>query len=202
MPNTDTLNTDTSTDNETTFDTEQSLDADSMEPITGEAPELTALTLVRTLPVVSQSCPKVSAPALRRTAAALIDRLLPLPFLSAVFWPWALVVLAYDLLRDYRGASVGKRLLGLETVMASPDPALDGLPCNVGRSLLRNLFWAGARLCYLSVLLSPAGFALDVSACLLVWLSPGGAHLGDRVGGTRVVVADRGNTGGSQQGGF
>lgn len=134
---------------------------------------------------------RVAAPAARRVGAALIDRLLPLPFLIALFWPWALVVLAYDLLRDAQGASLGKRLLGLETVMASPDTALDGRPCNVGRSLLRNLPWAGARLCYLFVLLSPVGFALDLTLCLVACLTPEGRHPGDRLGGTRVVVAER-----------
>lgn len=134
---------------------------------------------------------RVAAPAARRVGAALIDRVLPLPFLIALFWPWALVVLAYDLLRDANGASVGKRLLGLETVMASPDPALDGRPCNVGRSLLRNLPWAGARLCYLVLLLSPVGFAIDLTLCLVACLTPEGRHPGDRLGGTRVVVAER-----------
>jgi len=133
-----------------------------------------------------------TAPPLRRLGAALIDRLLPLPFLAAVFWPWAVAVLAYDLLRDAHGASVGKRWLGLRTVMVSPDPAVDGQPCNAGRALLRSLPWAAARVCYLSVVLAPAGLALDVIACLLACLTPEGRHLGDRLGGTRVVVADGG----------
>ena len=129
------------------------------------------------------------ASAGRRLAAGLIDRLLPLPFLAAFFWPWALVVLAYDLGRDAPGASVGKRLLGLKTVMVSPDPILDGQPCTAGRSLLRNLLWAGSRVCYLSVALAPLGFALDVTGCVMACLTPEGRHLGDRIGGTRVVAA-------------
>lgn len=125
----------------------------------------------------------------RRIAAGLIDRLLPLPFLAAVFWPWALVVIAYDLGRDAQGASVGKRLMGLKTVTVSPDPGLDGQPCSTGRSLLRNLLWVGARVCYLSVVLVPVGIALDVTGCLMVLLTSDGRHLGDRIGGTRVVAA-------------
>lgn len=150
--------------------------------------------LVPLRPLAAVAAPaglRAPAPAGRRLGAAVIDRLLPLPFLVAFFWPWALVVLGYDLLRDAAGASVGKRLLGLETVQVSPDPALDGRACGVGRSLLRNLPWAAARLCYLVVVLSVAGFALDVTAGLLVLLSAGGASLGDRLGGTRVVVTDK-----------
>lgn len=144
------------------------------------------------LPTRSARAALPSASVGRRLAAGLIDRLLPLPFLVAVFWPWALVVIAYDLGRDAQGASVGKRLLGLRTVTVSPDPALDGQPCSVGRSLLRNLLWAGARVCYLSVVLVPVGIALDVTGCLMALLTQDGRHLGDRIGGTRVVaVADR-----------
>jgi len=131
----------------------------------------------------------------RRMAAGLIDRLLLLPFLAAVFWPWALVVIAAALGRDAPGASVGKRLLGLRTVTVSPDPGLDGRPCSAGRSLLRNLLWAGARLCYLSVVLVPVGVALDVTGCLMALLAQDGRHLGDRIGGTRVVAVADSNRG-------
>ena len=164
-------------------------DALGLEETPGEA---WPLAPIRPLAVMSpQPYVGEKAPMARRLAAAFIDRLLPLPFLIPLFWPWALVVLAYDLLRDAQGASVGKRLLGLRTVMVSPDPFLDGQPCTAGRSLLRNLLWAGARLCYLSLLLSPAGFALDVTLCLVACLTPEGRHPGDRIGGTRVVMADR-----------
>ena len=131
-----------------------------------------------------------TAPVLRRVAAGLIDRLLPLPFLVPVFWPWAVAVAAYDLGRDASGASVGKRLLGLKTVIVSPDPALHGHPCSAGRSLLRNLLWVGTRLCYFSVVGAPIGLALDVTGCLMAALAPEGRHLGDRLGGTRVVLAN------------
>lgn len=141
------------------------------------------------LNVADQTRRVESASIGRRLAAGVIDRLLPLPFLATFFWPWALVVIAYDLGRDAQGASFGKRLMGLRTVMVSPDPALDGQPCTAGRSLLRNLLWAGARLCYLSVVLVPVGIVLDVTGCLMVLLTPEGRHLGDRIGGTRVVVA-------------
>lgn len=170
-------------------------DAHAAERVAEEAlgegwPPALAQPLVR---VVEPGGRAEKAPVLRRLGAGLIDRLLPLPFLAAFFWPWALVVLAYDLGRDAPGVSVGKRLLGLRTVMVSPDPALDGQPCTVGRSLLRNLLWAGSRLCYLSVVLSPLGIALDVTGCLMALLTPEGRHLGDRIGGTRVVAADRAN---------
>lgn len=131
----------------------------------------------------------VKAPAGQRQGAAVIDRLLPLPFLIPFFWPWALVVVAYDLGRDAGGASAGKRLMGLKTVMVSPDPVLDGQFCTAGRLLLRNLLCAGGRLCYFSVVLAPVGFLLDVAGCLMVCLTPEGRHLGDRLSGTRVVTA-------------
>jgi uncharacterized RDD family membrane protein YckC len=131
----------------------------------------------------------------RRLAAGLIDRLVPMPFLIPFFWPWALVVIAYDLGRDAPGASIGKRLLGLRTVMVSPEPALDGQPCTLGRSLLRNLLWAGSRLCYLSVVLVPVGLALDLAGFLMVAFTPEGRHLGDRMGGTQVVAAASGQGG-------
>jgi len=169
-------------------------DAPAAEKVTEETlgerwPSALAQPLVRVTGTVESMNRAEKAPVLRRLAAALVDRLLPLPFLAAFFWPWALVVIAYDLGRDARGASVGKRLLGLKTVMVSPDPALDGQPCSAGRSLLRNLLWAGSRLCYLSVVLAPLGIALDVTGCLMAALTPEGRHLGDRIGGTQVVVA-------------
>lgn len=68
----------------------------------------------------------------RRMAAGLIDRLLPLPFLAAVFWPWALVVIAYDLGRDAQGASVGKRLLGLRPSRSRRTPVWMGGPARRG----------------------------------------------------------------------
>ncbi len=156
------------------------------EALGDEWPPALAQPLVR---VVEPRGRAEKAPVLRRMAAGLVDRLLPLPFLAAFFWPWALVVIAYDLGRDAQGASVGKQLLGLKTVMVSPDPALDGQPCTAGLSVLRNLLWAGARVCYLSVVLMPVGIALDVTGCLMAALTPEGRHLGDRIGGTQVVVA-------------
>lgn len=130
-----------------------------------------------------------TAPVLCRVAAGLIDRLVPLPFLIPFFWPWVLVVIAYDLGRDAAGASVGKRLLGLKTVMVSPDPSLDGQACTLGRSLLRNLLWTGVRLCYLTVVLVPVGLVLDAAGCLMALLTAEGRHWGDRIGGTQVVMA-------------
>ena len=155
--------------------------------VLGEEWSAPAQPLVRVAWTAEPRYQAEKAPVLRRLGAALIDRLVPLPFLIPFFWPWALVVIAYDLLRDAKGASVGKRLLGLETVRVSSDPGLRGQPCTPGHSFLRNLLWAGGRLCYLSLLLSPVGFALDMTACLMAFLAPDGRHLGDRIGGTRVV---------------
>ena len=51
------------------------------------------------------------APIFRRVAADLIDRIVPLPFLAHLFWPWAFICLAYDLLADTGGASVPRKCL-------------------------------------------------------------------------------------------
>lgn len=130
------------------------------------------------------------APRLRRAAADFVDRLFPLPFVAAFFWPWAIVPLVYDLFADSRGASVGKRLLGLRTVIVSPDARKHGQPCTLGRSLLRNGTYTLARLCYLVPVLLPFGLAYDLGECLLAAFSPAGRRLGDLIAGTQVIAAE------------
>jgi len=133
--------------------------------------------------------PFSKAPVVRRAAADLIDRLVPLPFIAHFFWPWAIVCVAYDLLCDGTGASVGKRLMGLQAVVVSGGPERVGQPCTLGRSVLRNVLWSGARLCYTTVLLAPLGFAYDLVEVLLVLCSPNGRRLGDLLAGTQVVAS-------------
>jgi uncharacterized RDD family membrane protein YckC len=132
------------------------------------------------------------APRLRRALADLVDRLIPMPFLAHFFWPWALVCVAYDLVTDARGGSPGKRLLGLQVQIVSPRHGLSGQPCNLGRSILRNLLWGVARLCYASSVLTPIGIAYDVMECLLAAFSPTGRRLGDLLAGTQVVAHEEG----------
>lgn len=134
------------------------------------------------------------APVVRRAAADIIDRLVPLPFIAHFFWPWAIVCVAYDLLCDGTGASVGKRLMGLRAVLVSGGPERAGQPCTMGRSVLRNVLWSGARLCYTTVLFAPLGFAYDLVEVLLVLCSTNGRRLGDLLAGTQVVAAS-GETG-------
>jgi uncharacterized RDD family membrane protein YckC len=118
------------------------------------------------------------APAFRRAAADLIDRLVPLPFIAHFFWPWALICLAYDLCCDMGGASVGKRLLGLEVRIVSPRTIRFGQPCCL------------SRLCYTSVAFLPLGVAYDLAECLLVLFHPQGRRLGDLLAGTQVVAKE------------
>ena len=129
---------------------------------------------------VNRTFPK--APLFRRAAAELLDRLVPLPFLAHFFWPWAFVALAYDLLSDTGGASAGKRLLGLEVRAVR-----DGARCSLARSVVRNLPWCLARLCYTSVAFVPLGLAYDLAEVLLVTFSPTGRRLGDLLAGTQVT---------------
>lgn len=126
------------------------------------------------------------APVLRRIIAEIIDRLVPCPIVVYFFPLWLLVIIGYDLFSDglLEGCSVGKRLMGLRTVIAS-----NGKPCNFARSFLRNLDWAVARLCYMSLWLIPFALTYDFIELMLVLFSPTGQRLGDRLAGTQVKTA-------------
>jgi uncharacterized RDD family membrane protein YckC len=128
------------------------------------------------------------APGFRRSCADIIDRIVTLPFIAYFFPLWAFVCLGYELLSDMKGQSVGKRLLGLETVIISKNANQHGQRCNLGRSLLRNLLPCLARLCYLSHLLAPLGFIYDVVEIGLVLFSKSGRRIGDLVAGTQVTT--------------
>lgn len=123
------------------------------------------------------------ASALQRIVADIIDRILPFPLLTYFFPPWILVVIGYGLLSDglLEGCSVGKRLMGLRTVIVANDN-----PCNFARSFLRNVGWTVGQLCYLSLWLIPFAFTYDLVELMLVLFSPTGQRLGDRLAGTQV----------------
>jgi hypothetical protein len=134
--------------------------------------------------------PAPKAPAFRRAAADLIDRLVPLPFIAHFLWPWELVCLAYDLHCDTGGASLGKRLLGLEVRIGNPPAPRHGRPCCLPCSLVRNGLWCLARLCHASVAFLPLGLARDLAECLLILFQPQGRRLGDLIAGTQVVAKE------------
>ena len=113
--------------------------------------------------------------------AALLDGVFPLPFLAGVFPPWVAVVVLYQLFADGRGASPGKRLMGLEVV------ALQGELCGPFRSLVRNVGVLAGLLGALVPPLAPLSGGLLFIDCLLVAFSTEGRHLGDRLAGTQVV---------------
>ena len=132
------------------------------------------------------------APVVRRVLADLIDRLVPLPFLAYFFPAWIAVCLAYDLLADGRGASVGKWLFGLEVAVVSAVPARHGSPCNMGRSLLRNGPWCLARICYMITPLAPLGFLYDATELAMALFTRNGRRLGDLLAGTQVTTKGSG----------
>jgi len=123
-----------------------------------------------------------------RAAAALVDAVLSVPlFLGTVVAFWGLVgfgtayllavvaVLGYFFLSEgvWDGYTVGKRLFGVRVV------TVDGGPCTVGKSVVRNLLRVvDAVGCY------AVGFVLMAA-------DDRRRRLGDRVAGTAVVDDDR-----------
>ncbi len=129
------------------------------------------------------------APLFRRLVAELIDGVIPLPFLAGVFPIWLAIPLAYALFADGQGASLGKRLLGLRVVRISPEASRHGMPCNVGRSVLRNGGYILAGLCTLSAFLAPLGALYPVVEGIVVLCRKDGRRLGDLLAGTQVIAA-------------
>ncbi len=133
----------------------------------------------------------VPADRLIRWLAWVIDVLIILPFLVPILLiPFiggmigSLLAVAYYLLRDIKGASLGKMLLGLRVVRK------DGQPADQRALLMRNLTFAAPQLLhfipfvgsFLSALVAvPVG--LIESICVLVK----NERIGDMLAGTMVV---------------
>ena len=124
-------------------------------------------------------------PIWRRTLAAVIDRLMPQPWLAFFFPGWTLVVLAYHLLCDASPArrSFGKRVCRLRVVDA--------------RAVTRGAWWQAVLRRVLAALAQVAwcvpdlmlyALAYDLIALAFVLLSPQAQRPEDFVAGTRVVT--------------
>jgi uncharacterized RDD family membrane protein YckC len=136
--------------------------------------------------------PYVIAGKFERWLAFVIDCLLCVPIILFVLIPILGAIIvglgmpAYWLLRDIRGASLGKLMLGLRVVQ------LDGQPATTGALMFRNLIYAAPHLLHfipylgtflIIFLITP----LKSLEALLVLAT--NRRLGDRMAGTIVIKA-------------
>lgn len=121
----------------------------------------------------------------RRAAAALVDRLAPLPFIAYLFPPWLAVVFAYHLLCDGTptGRSLGKRLGRLRVVSTASQE-----PCGVARSILRRLIPALCQTAYCSWEFVWLALLYDLASFAFVLLDPAGRRAEDHLAGTQVIT--------------
>lgn len=121
----------------------------------------------------------------RRGLAAMLDRLVPLPFIAYLFPAWGAVVFAYQLLCDGSpsGRSVGKRVARLRVVSAA---SLE--PCGVARSVLRRFVPALAQLAYCSWEFVWLALVYELLTLTFILLSPSGRRPEDYLAGTQVVT--------------
>lgn len=102
---------------------------------------LVTLLPSRPQPKSSLNARFTKAPIFRRLIADFVDRAIPLPFLAYFFPFWLVICRGYDLMADMRGASVGKRLVGLEVVIVPRNATRHGPRCNPRCSIRRNGIW-------------------------------------------------------------
>jgi uncharacterized RDD family membrane protein YckC len=132
---------------------------------------------------------QASAPSrpgfIRRALAAIIDRLVPLPFVAYLFPVWGVLVCAYHLLCDGApsGRSVGKRASRLRVVRAT---SLE--PCGVARSVLRRLGPALCQLAYCSWKYVWLAVVYELVSLTFVLLNPSGRRPEDYLAGTLVIT--------------
>lgn len=111
----------------------------------------------------------------QRVYAWLIDFLIVLG-LVILFKRWlgGFVATAYWLLRDglFEGQSIGKRLMGVQVVMAQ-----GGAPCTLSVSFLRNLLW----------IIPLVNILVGLNGLMHLARKPPGRPWGDRLAETRVV---------------
>jgi uncharacterized RDD family membrane protein YckC len=129
------------------------------------------------------SLPRASL--IRRALAEVIDRLLPLPFISYFIPVWVFVVVAYHLICDGTpsGQSVGKWLCRVRVVsVASKEP------CGITRAALRRLPTAIGQAAYCLWFMVPFVFAYELLSLAFVWLNPTGRRIEDYISGTQVIT--------------
>ncbi|MGA9772013.1 MAG: RDD family protein [Blastocatellia bacterium] len=122
---------------------------------------------------------------LRRVLAEIIDRLVPLPFLTYLFPLWIWVVVAYHLLCDGSpsGQSVGKWVCRLCVISTA-----SGEPCGIWRAMLRRLPTALGQAAYCAWMMIPLVIAFELVSLAFVWLNPTGRRLEDYFTGTQVIT--------------
>ena len=111
----------------------------------------------------------------KRVYAWIIDLLLVLGLLILFKkWVGGLIGTAYWLLRDgmFEGQSIGKRLMGVQVVMAR-----GGSPCSYSVSFLRNLLW----------IIPLLNILIALNGLIHLAHTPPSRHWGDRLAETRVI---------------
>ncbi len=88
------------------------------------------------------------------------------------FLSFLLYFLYFVLMESFAGGTVGKLILGMKVRM------VDGSPCTIGASLIRNL---------LRIVDALPGIAPYLLGAIFVWTSPTNQRLGDRLANTVVV---------------
>jgi len=121
----------------------------------------------------------------RRILAEVIDRMIPLPFVSFIFPLWTFVVVAYHLVCDGTpsGRSPGKWVCRLRVISTRT-----GAPCGIARSILRRLPTALSQAAYCAWVMIPFVVAFELILLAMVWLNPSGRRPEDYVAGTQVVT--------------
>lgn len=121
----------------------------------------------------------------RRMMAEVIDRLIPLPFVSFFFPMWTLVVVAYHLVCDGTpsGRSLGKWVCRLRVISTGT-----GAPCGIARSAMRRLPTAITQAAYCAWMMIPFVVAFELFLLAMVWLNPTGRRLEDYIAGTQVIT--------------
>jgi uncharacterized RDD family membrane protein YckC len=155
-----------------------------------ELPVASATPAGALISVPFRPVPPARCPLLRRLIAEAIDALVPLPFLVPMFPPWSLVSIIYTLFCDSRGASVGKKLMGISVVCVSPHRERFGRPCNAGRSLLRNAGLSLTAFGFVSAWLAPIALSYLLIEVLTAVFGRQGRRLGDLLAGTQVIARE------------
>lgn len=144
-------------------------------------------------PQASQSAARIAPakaiaprpPVWRRTLAAMIDRVAPLPFLAFFFPKWMLAVVAWHLLcnctPDRR--SFGKQVCRLRVVSAT-----SGKPCQWWQAALRSAGIAITQAAWCLWAWIPVVLLYELGSLACVLLSPEGRRPEDYLTGTRVIT--------------
>lgn len=151
------------------------------------------------LPHSQGCCPECAAPARipcavvsfpgpplwRRGLAALLDRLVPLPFLAFIWPEWLIAVAAWSLLCDCspERRSFGKRICRLRVVSAA-----SGRPCHRWQAALRRVGIALTQIAWCLWAWLPVVLLYELAALACALLNRHGRRPEDFLAGTRVIT--------------